>query len=46
MGVTDASLDGYLSANLSSVAGGVGAGILPCADVTQCGTYLVCPTST
>lgn len=26
MGVTDASLDGYLSANLSSVAGGVGAG--------------------
>ena len=23
MGVTDASLDGYLSANLSSVAGGV-----------------------
>lgn len=26
MGVTDASLDGYLSANLASVAGGVGTG--------------------
>ena len=51
--VTNVSLDGCLLADPAGVAGGVGtggrdrgSGIFPCADVTQCETYLVCPTGT
>ena len=36
LGVTDDSLDGCLSADPTSVAGDVGAGIFPCVDMAQC----------